>query len=96
MLVMLAGVSALIGVAVADERGALLPFAILLVLAYVVAGRTGARPSVIAASVALPAITIVVAFSRVALVDAWPFHLVALVVLTGLAWLVALRAHAAQ
>ncbi len=94
MLVMLAAVSALIGVAVTNGRSALLPFTILMALAYLVARRSQARPSLVAASAALPAIAIAIAFSRVALVDAWPFHLAALVVLTGLAWLIAQRAHA--
>ncbi len=44
MLVVLAPVPALIRVTVANGRSALLPFTVILALAYLVAVRTGARP----------------------------------------------------
>ncbi len=96
MLVMLAAVSALIGVSVANGRNALLPFTILVALTYVVARLSAARPALVAASAALPALTVTVILTRATLVDAWPFHLAALVVLTGLAWIVAQRAQVRQ
>ena len=92
MWIMLAA-STVTGVAVANGRSALLPFTFLVLLAYVVAQRSGARPAVIAGSAALPAIAIVVFFGSTTLADAWLFHAVALLTLLGVTWLVARRAR---
>jgi uncharacterized membrane protein YwaF len=96
MTLLLGAISASIGVAVANGRPGLVPFAVLVLLAYVVARRSDTRPGVIAASGALPAVVIVVTFGDATVADAWPFHLVTLVVLAGLSWLVAQRAQTAR
>lgn len=94
MWIMLAVVSALMGAVVAYGRTALLPFIVLLVVAYLVARRSTTSPALIAASTALPAVIAVAVFGSAGLVDAWLSHVVALLVLGGLAWLIADRAGA--
>ncbi len=62
-------------------------------LAYFVARRSAASPALVAASAAMLAVGIVGTFGGASLADAWASHVVALVLLTGLAWPVARRAQ---